>query len=187
MDTLFSLGETYLFCQLVVREGGGEGCAPVHETCCIPVHEAINRLIRRAQASEQFFFFLTRNYTRWSPFFNASSSQSHRVMRGPPSPTELKESQSRGSESHGADSFLARKSFADMYNEIRASVDLCHRDGTLKQAGTLFLSDSSACFCAAHPLVQSRLRSSIFSSPLSPRIIPPCDASSKTKPRARKL
>lgn len=56
VDTLFSLGETYLFCQLVVREGGGEGCVPVHETCCIPEHEAINRLIRRAQASEQFFF-----------------------------------------------------------------------------------------------------------------------------------
>ena len=61
VDTLFSLGETYLFCQLV----------------------------------------------------------------------ELKE-KAAGIEEDGG--FLARKSFYDMYNEIRASVDLCHRDGTLKQA-----------------------------------------------------
>lgn len=35
------------------------------------------------------------------------------------------------------DSMIARKSFYDMYNEIRASVDLCHRDGSLKRAVAL--------------------------------------------------
>ena len=62
VDTLFSLGETYLFCQLV----------------------------------------------------------------------ELKEKAARIE--GGGDNFFAHKSFYDMYNEIRASVDLCHRDGTLKQS-----------------------------------------------------
>ena len=72
VDTLFSLGETYLFCQLVeLKEKAVTGGV---------------------------------------------------------------EEEDDGGGGGGGGGFLARKSFYDMYNEIRASVDLCHRDGTLKQS-----------------------------------------------------
>ena len=67
VDTLFSLGETYLFCQLV----------------------------------------------------------------------ELKEARAAAAAKSSSDAepdFFAGKSFEAMYDEIRASVDLCHRDGSLKRA-----------------------------------------------------
>ena len=64
VDTLFSLGETYLFCQLV----------------------------------------------------------------------ELKEAHAAAAKSSDVADFFADKSFEAMYDEIRASVDLCHRDGSLKRA-----------------------------------------------------
>ena len=89
VDTLFALGETYLFCQLVelkeryVAEGvspsedGGVSVGEERETKKDGLDDDDNAARRRA---------------------------------------------------------LATKPFEKMYDEIRASVDLCHRDGTLKRA-----------------------------------------------------
>jgi len=82
VDTLFALGETYLFCQLV---------------------ELKERYLREEEEEE-----------------DASETNE-----------EKKDDDDEEIRRRRA---LASKPFEKMYDEIRASVDLCHRDGTLKRA-----------------------------------------------------
>ncbi len=77
VDTLFALGETYLFCQLV---------------------ELKERYVREGVLNERT------------------------------------DDETTDDETKARKRVLASKPFAKMYDEIRASVDLCHRDGTLKRA-----------------------------------------------------
>ena len=88
VDTLFALGETYLFCQLV---------------------ELKERL--SGEAREE-----------------ASRASFSAVGGGDGEDASLDEARRTAREK------LARKEFSKVYDEIRASVDLCHRDGTLKRA-----------------------------------------------------
>ena len=86
VDTLFALGETYLFCQLV---------------------ELKERYVREGVLNER-----TDPSGEDPSAFDAVSSSD-----------DATKARKRA---------LASKPFAKMYDEIRASVDLCHRDGTLK-------------------------------------------------------
>ena len=88
VDTLFALGETYLFCQLV---------------------ELKERYVREGVLNER-----TDPSGEDPSAFDAVSSSD-----------DATKARKRA---------LASKPFAKMYDEIRASVDLCHRDGTLKRA-----------------------------------------------------
>jgi HAD superfamily 5'-nucleotidase-like hydrolase len=91
VDTLFSLGETYLFCQLVeLKERLTESW--------IGTSIVISVLVRAICITSSVLF------------------HSHRMPSRP------------------AETALTNKPFIDMYAEIRASVDLCHRDGSLKAA-----------------------------------------------------
>jgi HAD superfamily 5'-nucleotidase-like hydrolase len=92
VDTLFALGETYLFCQLV---------------------ELKERYVREGVLNER----------------TDSSSDGD----GSPSAFDA-DDETTDDETKARKRVLASKPFAKMYDEIRASVDLCHRDGTLKRA-----------------------------------------------------
>jgi HAD superfamily 5'-nucleotidase-like hydrolase len=85
VDTLFALGETYLFCQLVQLK---------------------ERYLREEETEEE-------------EEENENEDESE--------PNEEDDALRRRRA-------LACKPFEKMYDEIRASVDLCHRDGTLKRA-----------------------------------------------------
>ena len=99
VDTLFALGETYLFCQLVeLKEryvAEGALAAPSEERGSRGSEDAGDRgdaASRKRKLSSAEFDVRARKRA------------------------------------------LASKPFETMYDEIRASVDLCHRDGTLKRA-----------------------------------------------------